>query len=85
MLNNIHNNLQKTQAILRELQISLDMQVGGEFPDRMHALYGFMMAQIQQANLKKEIGPIHVVEKLLGDIRDAWAQMLKQSATVKAA
>ena len=56
----IHNNLIKTQNILRELQKAV---------------------QLTQANLKKDKEPIHVVEKLLGQIRDAWAQMLKQSSS----
>ena len=76
----IHNNLVKTQKILRQLQISLDMQAGGEFAGRMYALYDFMQAQIKLANLKKEAEPIRTVERLLGDIRDAWAKMLEQSA-----
>lgn len=77
----IHNNLIKTQNILRELQVSLDMQAGGEFSARMFALYDFMLTQIQQANLKKESEPIRVVERLLGEIRGAWAQMLERSAS----
>jgi flagellar protein FliS len=75
----IHNNLVKTRNILIELQVSLDMQRGGEFATRMRALYGFMLTQLQQADLKKEIGPIQAVERLLGEIRNAWAQMLKLS------
>jgi flagellar secretion chaperone FliS len=76
----INNNLLKAQAILRELQASLDMKAGGEFSTRLFALYDFMLRQLQHANLKKEQGPIGVVEKLLGEIRDAWAQMLQQTS-----
>lgn len=76
----IHNNLIKTQNILRELQGSLDMKAGGEFSTRMWALYDYMLSQLQQANMKKELEPINVVENLLGQIRDAWSQMLQQSA-----
>jgi flagellar protein FliS len=77
----IHNNLIKTQNILRELQKALNLNAGGEFAGRMFALYDFMIVQLTQANLKKDKEPIHVVEKLLGQIRDAWAQMLKQSSS----
>lgn len=75
----IHNNLMKVQNILHELQRSLDMEVGGEFAERMYALYDFMTAQIRQANLKKDPEPIRIVAKMLGGIRDAWAQMLEQT------
>ena len=75
----IHNNLIKTQNILLELRASLDMGVGGEFAKTMYALYGFMLEQLQKANLAKEAEPITTVERLLGEIRDSWAQMLEQT------
>ena len=75
----IHNNLLKTQRILRKLQCSLDMKAGGEFSQRMHALYDFMIEELRKANMTKEPAPIQTVERLLGEIRDAWAQMLEQS------
>lgn len=76
----IHNNLIKTQNILLELQMSLNMRVEGEFPSLMYALYDFMLNQIREANLKKDVKPIKDVEKLIGEIRTAWAQMLEKSA-----
>ena len=80
----IHNNLVKAQKILRELQCSLDLKVDGEFPKTMFALYDFMIEQLQTANITKELAPIGVVERLLSEIRGAWAQMLEQSATLAA-
>jgi flagellar protein FliS len=76
----IHNNLVKTQNILRELQLSLNLKVGGEFAQNMYALYDFMHDQLRRANLTKEPEPIATVERLLREIRDAWAQMLNQSS-----
>lgn len=75
----IHNNLIKAQNILMELQASLDLRVGGEFAKTMYGLYGFMLDQLQKANLAKEAAPITTVEGLLGEIRDSWAQMLEQT------
>ncbi len=75
----IHNNLIKTQRILRELQCSLDMKVGGEFSARMFALYDFMIEELRKANMGKIPEPIDTVSRLLGEIRDAWSQMLQQS------
>ncbi len=80
----IHNNLLKTQRILRELQCSLDLKAGGEFAATMYALYDFMVEQLTRANLKKDAAPLHTVERLLGEIRDAWAQMLEQSLATAA-
>ena len=75
----IHNNLEKAQAILRELQISLDMKVPGGFSQRMWDLYDFMLRQLGDANMCKQAEPIRIVERLLGVIRDAWAKMLERS------
>jgi len=81
----IHNNLLKGQNVLRELQASLDLQVGGEFGQTMYALYDFMLDQLQKANLTKDPAPIHIVERLLGEIRGSWAQMLDQTQSPVAA
>ncbi len=80
----INNNTIKTQKILRELQCSLDLKVGGEFAQRMHALYDYMIDQLVRANLSKDPEPIRVVESLLREIRDAWGQMLEQATAVAA-
>ncbi|HCJ12066.1 MAG: flagellar export chaperone FliS [Verrucomicrobia bacterium GWF2_51_19] len=75
----IHNNIVKTQAIISELQSSLDMKVGGEFPKTMYELYTFMYKCLQEANVKKQKKPIEDVYKLLTEIRDAWAEMLAKA------
>jgi flagellar secretion chaperone FliS len=76
----IHNNIVRAQDILRELQASLDMKIAGDFSPRMYALYDFMITQLHQGNLKKDSAPIAVVADLLGQIRNAWAEMLDKSA-----
>jgi len=77
----VHNNAIKTQNILRELQCSLDMKAGGEFSQRMQALYEFMIDQLLRANMTKTAEPFQIVEKLLTEIRNAWAQMLEQTVS----
>jgi flagellar protein FliS len=75
----VNNNSIKTQKILRELQCSLDLKAGGEFAKRMYALYDYMLDQLLRGNLSKDPVPIRLVEGMLREIRDAWAQMLEQS------
>jgi flagellar protein FliS len=79
----IHNNLTKAQAILTELQATLDLKAGGEFGTTMFRLYDYMQEQLRLANWNKEPQPLHVVQRLLGEVRDAWAQMLEQSSTTR--
>ena len=75
----INNHLLKAQAILRELQSSLDLKAGGKFAQTMWALYDFMLDNLRTANMRKEPEPIRTVEKLLVEVRGAWATMLWQN------
>jgi flagellar protein FliS len=71
----VHVNLVKTQAIIDELQGSLNFEVGGDFP----------RTQLRTANVKKDAAPVHIVVELLGDIRGAWSAMLTQQENQVAA
>jgi flagellar protein FliS len=75
----VHINLVKTQAIIDELQASLNLKVGGEFARTMSDLYEFMRNQLRAANMRKESAPVQVVMELLGEIRGAWSAMLSQT------
>ena len=75
----INNHLLKSQAIVRELQGSLDLKAGGEFATTMWALYDFMLDRLRVANLQKDPEPIRIVERLLTEVRGAWATMLTQN------
>ncbi len=77
----VNTNTIKAQKIIRELQCSLDLRGGGEFAQRMYALYDFMIDQLLKANISKDPAPMRVVQDILGQIRDAWSQMLEQSAS----
>ena len=74
----VHNNLTKAYQILAVLQAALDLDVEGEFPQQMHALYEFMMSELMRANLQKVEEPVRVVRDLFREIRDAWNEMLRQ-------
>jgi flagellar protein FliS len=74
----INAQLQKAQAILGELQSGLNMEAGGEFARTMHRLYDYHNRRLFEANLRKQIEPVIEVERLVRELRDAWAQMLTQ-------
>lgn len=80
----VHNNIMRTQAIITELQATLNMEKGGEFSENLYRLYDFMQSQLNQANREKNVDKIKVVVGFVQDIREAWAQMLLQTATQQA-
>jgi flagellar protein FliS len=74
----INRELIKAQSIIAELRASLNHEVGGDFSPTMERLYDYYNRRLFEANLRKQIEPVIEVEKLLTDIRDAWAEMLKK-------
>lgn len=74
----ISNNLIKAQNIFGELQRSLRMDKGGDFPERMAKLYDFYNMKLNEANFKKIPEPIDLVLRLFTEIRDAWAEALNK-------
>jgi len=74
----IHAQLTKAQRIIAELQGTLNMEAGGEFAKTMYRLYDYYDRRLIEANMKKQSAPIAEVERLLGDVRSAWAEMLRE-------
>ena len=77
----INTQLLKAQAIIHELQSGLNFEAGGEFAQTMNRLYEYHKRRLFEANLRKKVEPVVEVEKLIRDLREAWAEMLtKQDA-----
>jgi flagellar protein FliS len=76
----INEQLMKAQAILGELQSGLDMEAGGEFSRTMASLYEYHNRRLLEANLRKREEPVIEVERLVRELRDAWAEMLAKGA-----
>ena len=74
----IHTQLSKAQRIIAELQGTLNMEAGGEFAKTMYRLYDYYDRRLMEANMKKQAAPIAEVERLLGEVRSAWAEMLRE-------
>jgi flagellar protein FliS len=72
----INTSLLKAQAIISELQGTLNHEAGGEFSATMHRLYDYFNRRLFEANLRKQVEPVIEVERLLGEVRNAWAEML---------
>ena len=73
----IHNNIQRTQDILLELNLSLDMKNGGELAKTLRALYNYMDRRLMDSNLRKEAEGLNETRRHLNTLRNAWAEMLQ--------
>ena len=74
----IHTNLMRAQAILDELNRTLDKKAGGEFAETMSRLYQYHRRRLTEANMKKQPGPLEETEKFFTEMRNAWAEMLSK-------
>ncbi len=72
----INTHLLKAQTILAELQGGLNMEAGGEFARTLDRLYDYHNRRLLEANLRKQVEPVIEVERLVRELRDAWAEML---------
>ena len=77
----INNNLQRAQAIINELNQSLNLAEGGEFAQRMRGLYDYFDRRLQESNMAKTEPGIVEVLKHVTVLRDAWEEMLQRGAS----
>ena len=68
--------ISKALDIINELDASLSMDVGGALAKNLHQLYFVCSTRLLRANLRMDIGPIDSVLYILGNLRDAYAQVL---------
>jgi flagellar secretion chaperone FliS len=72
----ISNNILRAQDIIFELNVTLNLEQGGELAVTLRQLYDYMGRKLMEANLQKDREPLNDVIKRMTVLRDAWAQML---------
>ena len=75
----INNNLIRAQNIVTELQSSLDLTVPGDLPGTLYRLYDYVLTNLQQANINKDVQKIVEADKVIAELREAWSEMLTQN------
>jgi flagellar secretion chaperone FliS len=74
----VHNNLQRAIDIIRELNLSLNMEQGGDFAAELRRLYDYFDRRIWESNLQKRPEGVREVIRHLNVLRNAWATMLNR-------
>ena len=76
------NSISKAiEIIVNGLKVSLDMEAGGELPERLAALYDYMAERLLHANLHNSRPALDEVAGLLRELREAWAQIDGKAAS----
>ncbi len=83
-LEKAHNHLVKTQRIITELMLSLDMDIGGEVAKNLYSLYDYLHYRLVQANLQKDVTMIDEVLEHLRALKQTWEQAIRIAAQERA-
>jgi flagellar protein FliS len=75
----INNNIHRAQAIIDELNGSLDMTRGGEISQQLRGLYNYLDRRLDESNRTKTPDGIRECLGRLGVLRTAWSEMLAGS------
>jgi flagellar secretion chaperone FliS len=70
-----NTNIQKAQNIIRELMVTLNMDL--EVSENMMSLYDYMNRQLIEANLKSDVAILDEVEGLVTEFRDTWKEVIQ--------
>jgi flagellar protein FliS len=69
------NCIVKAQNIIFELNMCLDMEVGGQISDNLRSLYNFMYKRLNVANRKCDSQMVDEVIGLLENLYKGWAKI----------
>jgi flagellar protein FliS len=62
----------KAWDIVNELNVSLDMDAGGEIAVNLRKLYSFILSHISTANIKNDQKAAHEVIDMLDELKQGW-------------
>lgn len=78
-------HIQKTQAIITELEVSLDMDKGGDIAKNLMSLYIFFNEELMSATISKDKEKISYVLSKMTELADTWRQISNSTANAPAA
>ncbi len=70
-------HLGKVTSIVTELSNVLDMEKGGEIARNLRNLYDYSIQRLLYANLRNDIRAIEDVERVIGELREGWKEMME--------
>lgn len=74
----INVNLQRAQAVVRELMVTLDLEQGGNVASSLMSLYDYMYYQLIDANVKKEASSVNAVRVMLEELKSTWQEVIEK-------
>ena len=76
--------VQKAQAIITELQVSLDMEKGGDIACNLMSLYVFFNEELLAANINHDKEKLEFVLRMTKELAESWRQVANSVANAPA-
>lgn len=73
------NALIKAQDIVMELNLALDMDIGGEISHSLRQLYVYIYKRLIDANMEMNVGYIEECIRLMENLLGAWEQAVQET------
>lgn len=70
----------RAQAIVNELNVTLNMDAGGEIARNLRDIYLFVNRHMSASAMKRDPEGIREAMELVGGLRESWAQAMKLGA-----
>jgi flagellar protein FliS len=74
-----HNTLRRAELIIGHLDGVLDFEQG-QISEHLHSIYQFCLAHLNKGRLSQDPSKLEEVSDLLGELREAWAQVADEVA-----
>jgi len=75
-----NTNIIKSQDIVTELMLSLNMDEGGEISNNLFNIYVYLKKRLLEGNIAKDAAILKECMTLLEDLRDAWEQVQQKES-----
>ena len=72
----------RVQAILQELQHSINFEEGGEIAKSLASLYSFMLKHLFESNLNSDASGVEAIKEMIGELRSAWQEAALEQQNV---
>ena len=79
------NHIMKTQDIINELQVSLDMDKGGQIAQNLMSLYVYFNHELMDANINKDRQKLEFVLNMMNQLLGAWESAANSTSNAPAA
>ena len=76
--------VQRAMDIICELQNTLNVKEGGQVAEQLDALYTYMINRLVDSTVKRDKAAIEEVHRLVGTMRDGWAEIAAKEAPMAA-